>query len=203
MNVLTNLNGVAQYVRVELAGVDMQEAQEIVGKQGLFEIRVQSVGDSTEHVLYGDSVVSVQTPMMDPATGVWGVGFTLDDAGALALQKACIETGATKNPASHPINMYLDSEMVYSAPLSYELALSISKHPVNQLSASTGVGDEGKKKAQELASEALSEVATVKEQLAASQLQVQLSELAAQGADIIFCCGGGSGTGTAPPGTPK
>ncbi|HJJ71124.1 MAG TPA: preprotein translocase subunit SecD, partial [Methanocorpusculum sp.] len=77
-------------------------------------------------------------------------GFTLDDAGALALQKACIETGATKNPASHPINMYLDSEMVYSAPLSYELALSISKHPVNQLSASTGVGDEGKKQAQEL-----------------------------------------------------
>ena len=150
VNVLTNLNGVAQYVRVELAGVDMQEAQEIVGKQGLFEIRVQSVGDSTEHVLYGDSVVSVQTPMMDPATGVWGVGFTLDDAGALALQKACIETGATKNPASHPINMYLDSEMIYSAPLSYELALSISKHPVNQLSASTGVGDEGKKQAQEL-----------------------------------------------------
>ncbi|HJJ83097.1 MAG TPA: preprotein translocase subunit SecD, partial [Methanocorpusculum sp.] len=39
VNVLTNLNGVAQYVRVELAGVDMQEAQEIVGKQRLFEIR--------------------------------------------------------------------------------------------------------------------------------------------------------------------
>ena len=137
-------------MRVELAGVDMQEAQEIVGKQGLFEIRIQTVGDETEHVLYGDSVISVQTPQMDPATGVWGVGFTLDDAGALAFQQGCIETGATRNPAAHNINMYLDAEEVYSAPLSYELAASISKHPVNALSASTGTGEEGKQKAQEL-----------------------------------------------------
>lgn len=150
VNVLTGISGVAQYVRVELAGVDMQEAQEIVGKQGLFEIRIQTVGDETEHVLYGDSVISVQTPQMDPATGVWGVGFTLDDAGALAFQQGCIETGATRNPAAHNINMYLDAEEVYSAPLSYELAASISKHPVNALSASTGTGEEGKQKAQEL-----------------------------------------------------
>ncbi|MBE6506991.1 MAG: preprotein translocase subunit SecD [Methanocorpusculum parvum] len=150
VNVLTGINGIAQYVRVELAGVDMQEAQEIVGKQGLFEIRIQTTGENTDHVLYGDSVISVQTPMMDPGTGVWGVGFTLDDAGARALQQACIETGATKNPGSHNINMYLDEELVYSAPLSYGLASEISKHPVNQLSASTGTGDEGKQKAQEL-----------------------------------------------------
>ena len=150
VNVLTSINGVAQYVRVELAGVDMQEAQEIVGKQGLFEIRIQTTGEDTEHVLYGDSVIAVQTPQKDPATGVWGVGFTLDDAGAKAFQKGCIETGATRNPQAHNINMYLDSEVVYSAPLSYELAAQIALHPVNSLSASTGVGEEGKQKAQEL-----------------------------------------------------
>ena len=150
VNVLTGITGVAQYVRVELAGVDIQEAQEIVGKQGLFEIRIQTTGDATEHVLYGDSVISVQNPQKDPATGVWGVGFTLDDAGALAFQQGCIETGATKKPAAHNVNMYLDDELVYSAPLSYELAASIAKHPVNQLSASTGTGEEGKQQAQEL-----------------------------------------------------
>lgn len=150
VNVLTDLTGVSQYVRVELAGVDMQEAQEIVGKQGLFEVRIQTVGDATEHVLYGDSVIAVQTPQMDPENGVWGVGFTLDEAGALALQKACIESGATKNPSAHNINMYLDGEEVYSAPLSYGLAASIAKSPQNMLSASTGVGDEGRQQAQEL-----------------------------------------------------
>jgi preprotein translocase subunit SecD len=40
VNTLTGMNGVAQYIRVELAGVDMKQAQDIVGKQGKFEIRV-------------------------------------------------------------------------------------------------------------------------------------------------------------------
>ncbi|MDO5845925.1 MAG: preprotein translocase subunit SecD [Methanocorpusculum sp.] len=149
VNVLTGMNGIAQYVRVEMAGVDMQEAQEIVGKQGLFEIRIVTTGNETEHVLYGDSVISVQTPSKT-TSGVWGVGFSLDNAGAKAFQQACIDTGATKNPSAHNINMYLDGQMVYSAPLSADLAASISKTPVNTLSASTGVGDEGHKQAQEL-----------------------------------------------------
>ena len=45
VNTLTGLNNVARYVRVELAGVDMNEAQQIVGKQGKFEIRIQTTGN--------------------------------------------------------------------------------------------------------------------------------------------------------------
>ena len=149
VNILTGLNGVAQYVRVEMAGVDMQEAQEIVGKQGLFEIRIQTTGEETEHVLYGDAVISVQNPSKT-TSGVWGVGFSLSNEGAAKFQQACIETGATKNPNAHNINMYLDGEEVYSAPLSSDLAASIAKSPVNTLSASTGMGDEGYEKAKEL-----------------------------------------------------
>ena len=51
-----------RYVRVEMAGVDMNEAQQIVGKQGKFEIRIQTTGNETEHVLYGDAITSVQIP---------------------------------------------------------------------------------------------------------------------------------------------
>jgi preprotein translocase subunit SecD len=37
--VITALNGISRYIRIEMAGVSMGEAQEIVGKQGKFEIR--------------------------------------------------------------------------------------------------------------------------------------------------------------------
>ena len=74
VNTLTGLNNVARYIRVELAGVDMNQAQEIVGKQGKFEIRIVSINNQTEHVLSGDSITSVQTPSQEPpaaTSGVW------------------------------------------------------------------------------------------------------------------------------------
>ncbi|MDD3574101.1 MAG: preprotein translocase subunit SecD, partial [Methanospirillum sp.] len=37
--VITGLNGISRYIRIEMAGVSMGEAPEIVGKQGMFEIR--------------------------------------------------------------------------------------------------------------------------------------------------------------------
>jgi len=61
VNTLTGMNNVARYIRVELAGVDMKQAQEIVGKQGKFEIRIQTTGNQTEHVLSGETITSVQT----------------------------------------------------------------------------------------------------------------------------------------------
>ncbi|PKL58467.1 MAG: preprotein translocase subunit SecD, partial [Methanomicrobiales archaeon HGW-Methanomicrobiales-5] len=56
VNTLTGMNNVARYIRVELAGVDMKQAQEIVGKQGKFEIRVETTANQTEHVLFGDAI---------------------------------------------------------------------------------------------------------------------------------------------------
>ncbi|HJJ55247.1 MAG TPA: preprotein translocase subunit SecD, partial [Methanocorpusculum sp.] len=149
VNILTGMDGVSQYVRIEMAGVNMTEAQNIVGKQGLFEIRIQTTGNETTHVLYGDAVQAVQNPSKT-TSGVWGVGFTLSNDGATAFQKACVDTGATRYPSQHYINMYLDGQEVYSAPLSTDLAASIAKSPVNSLSASTGTGDEGYDKAKEL-----------------------------------------------------
>lgn len=151
VNTLINANSVAQYVRVEMAGVDMQTAQEIVGKQGLFEIRIVTTGNETAHVLYGDSVASVQNPAQNPAgSDNWGVGFNLNNDGAKALQQACIQYGATTNPQAHNLNMYLDGAEVYSAPLSNDLAVQIATHPVNSLYAGTGSGEEGHQQAQEL-----------------------------------------------------
>ena len=151
VNTLTGLNNVARYIRVELAGVDMKQAQEIVGKQGKFEIRVITANNQTEHVLFGDAITSVQPPTQEPAgSDHWGVSFTLSESGAAAFQTAAIQSGATADPANHNLVMILDNQTVYSAPLSTDLAGKIQSQPITQLFASTGTGKYGTQEATNL-----------------------------------------------------
>ncbi|NMB78126.1 MAG: preprotein translocase subunit SecD, partial [Methanomicrobiales archaeon] len=147
---LTGMNNVARYVRIELAGVDMNQAQEIVGKQGKFEIRVQTTGNESEHVLFGDTITSVKNPEKDLESGSWGVQFTLNEAGAKAFQEGAIKYGATQEPEKHNLVMLLDNKTVYSAPLNDRLAGSLRTEPVRVLVASTGTGNYGLSQAQNL-----------------------------------------------------
>lgn len=150
VNILTGLNGITRYVRVELAGVDMETANEIVGKQGKFEIRIQTTGNQTQHVLFGDSITSVGTPEKSPQYGTWGVGFTLDEAGAKAFQEAAISSNAVNDPQNHEMIMYLDNETVFDGPLNLNLANSLKVNPVRSLTATTGSGDQGMEDAMNL-----------------------------------------------------
>ena len=151
VNTLVGMNNVARYIRVELAGVDMKTAQEIVGKQGKFEIRIQTVGNATEHVIYGDAITSVQVPSQNPiGSDKWGVGFTLSQAGAQSLQQSAIKYGATVDPNSHYLSMLLDNKTVYSAPLSDDLAGQMQTTPSRELFASTGAGKYGMQQATNL-----------------------------------------------------
>jgi len=144
VNTLTGMNNVARYIRVELAGVDMKQAQEIVGKQGKFEIRVETTANQTEHVLFGDAITSVQNPSQEPAgSDRWGVGFTLSESGAAAFRQGAIKYGATADPANHNLVMLLDNKTVYSAPLSDDLAGKLQAENIRQLYASTGAGKAG------------------------------------------------------------
>jgi preprotein translocase subunit SecD len=144
VNTLIGMNNVARYIRVELAGVDMKQAQDIVGKQGKFEIRVQTVGNESEHVLFGDAITSVQNPSQEPAgSDRWGVGFTLSDNGAAAFRDGAIKFGATADPENHYLVMLLDNKTVYSAPLSSDLAGKLQAEKIRQLYASTGAGKSG------------------------------------------------------------
>ena len=123
---------------MELAGVSMSEAQNIVGRQGKFEIRIVTTGNETEHVLFGDTITGVGNPSQEPpGSGKWGVAFNLNDAGALAFQQAAINYGATTDPNNHNVQMLLDNQTVYSAPLSPELAGNLQSQQVKSLFAST------------------------------------------------------------------
>ncbi len=146
---ITGINGICRYMRIELAGVSLNEALEIVGKPGKFEIRIQTATNETEHVLWGDVVSSVQTPHMEPG-GMWGVPFALSTEGAEQFQQGAITYGATKDPNSHYLEMILDGNVVYSAPLSPSLAGDLQVAPTRSMRASTGAGEEGREEARML-----------------------------------------------------
>jgi preprotein translocase subunit SecD len=129
--------------------MDVATAQDVVAKQGKFEIRIQTHDNETEHVLYGDSVESLETPQGDRQGG-WGVPFTLSEEGAKIFQKAAIDAGATKNPDAHVISMYLDKDEIFRAPLSAELAGSLEKTPLRILEARVGSRAVGAQNAREL-----------------------------------------------------
>jgi preprotein translocase subunit SecD len=151
ISTLTGLDGVTRYIRVELAGVTMSEAQQVVGKQGKFEIRIVTTGNQSEHVVFGDSITGVGNPNQEPpGSGKWGVSFALNEDGAKAFQAAAIQFGAVSDPDNHELQMLLDGKVIYSAPLSPELAGNLQGEVVRQLVASTGAGTAGQQAAQNL-----------------------------------------------------
>lgn len=138
-----------KFILIDLAGVDVATAQDIVGKPGKFEIRIQTEGNETMHVLYGDAVESVDIPQGDRESN-WGVPFTLSEEGAQVFRKMAIDTGATENPSAHEISMHLDKDEIFSAPLAPELAASLQKVTMRNMVAQVGGGDEGSQRAREL-----------------------------------------------------
>ncbi|HOX35828.1 MAG TPA: preprotein translocase subunit SecD [Methanoregulaceae archaeon] len=151
VNTLAGLNNVARYVRIEMAGVNMEEAREIVGKQGKFEIRIQTTGNETDHVLWGDAITSVGTETKSATEGnVWSVPFTLSESGAAALRDAAIKYGATTDPESHHLIMILDNQTIFDAPLATSAAASLATTPNRQWQATTGTGAAGQAAAETL-----------------------------------------------------
>ena len=122
-----------------MAGVDMNQAQQIVGKQGKFEIRIQTTGNETEHVLYGDTITSVQVPSKD-TSGNWGVGFTLAMRVPRHSEMRPSSTAQQQIPLTINLAMILDNKTVYSAPLSSNLASSLQSETTRSMIASTGTG---------------------------------------------------------------
>ncbi len=136
------------YLLIDLAGIDINTAREIAAKPGKFEIRIRVKDNETEHVLYGTDI----TPGLPSKEkgDIWGVSFTLNDAGAQALRDAAIKYGAVTDPEAHNLIMSLDEKVVFDAPLSPDLARNIQSVPQKNMVATTGAGDEGQREATQL-----------------------------------------------------
>ena len=133
------------YILIDFAGIDLATAKEIAEKPGKFEIRIQTTGNETEHVLYGDAISSVGIPTFHDEQ--WHTPFTLKEEGAKALQKVALETGAIDDPESHYLDMYLDGDKIYGAPLSPSAASKLREGPIYSWEAGTGTDEAAKTEA--------------------------------------------------------
>ncbi len=138
------------YILIDFAGIDLATAKNIAEKPGKFEIRIITQGNESKHAIYGDEIETVSIVGYQEDQGQWYVPFTLTDSGAQALREVAIETGATRDPMSHNLVMYLDENEVYSAPLSYSAASKLEEVPIYAWQASTGPDEESKAKAEQL-----------------------------------------------------
>ena len=141
---------------IDLAGIDLDTAQEIVATPGKFEIRIYTAdNNTTEHVVWGEHITAVDIPR--ERNGGWGIGFTVDGVGANAIRDAAVESGAVDDPEAHELVMLLDDKEIYSAPIAYELADNLrtlyekdENVPSYGLVATTGGGMEGRAQATQL-----------------------------------------------------
>ena len=142
-----------KYILIDLAGLGVDKARDIVGKPGIFEIKVLTSTGEKAHVLYGEDIIFVDTPMVfgqNQQIAPWGVGFTLNERGANALQQAAVIYGALEDAEAHPFIMTLDESEVYNASLSPDLVQTLHRGVVTRLMASTGIEEEGHAKADDL-----------------------------------------------------
>lgn len=120
---------------------------------GNFEMRIQTSGNQSEHILYGGEVKSASISLHDGQTSAsvpWVVSMALSPTGAEAFRQACMAQNVTSDQENHPIIMLLDGNVVYSAPLSRELAEEIANHTIDSLVMSTSPGDEGRELAEKV-----------------------------------------------------
>lgn len=128
------------FVVVNYSNLSDDKAVSIATTPGVFEMRIQTTGNDSAHVLYGEDVASVSSPKSFAYQSGWGIPIMLTQNGAKQLQQACIQYGATTDPDSHPIIMRLDGVEFNREPLASDLASSISKAPVLQMNIMLGNG---------------------------------------------------------------
>ena len=113
------------YILIDLAGMPLEEARNLVAKPGKFEIKIYINDTETKLICTGASIKRVSSYSKDTMTGQWKVPFELTKEASDQFRKMCIEYGAVDNPEAHPIAMYLDNKEVFKAPLSSSLARDI------------------------------------------------------------------------------
>ncbi len=139
------------YMLIDFSGLTYEKAMDIVGSTGLFEMRIQSSGNESVHIVDGKDVIgqSLNSDQAGTETA-WGVNFQLSREGAQAFHDIASQYDILNNPGQHQVIMLLDGVEFHRAPISTEhrpnersLAQMLMDGPVDSMVASTGVGQSG------------------------------------------------------------
>ena len=141
------------YMLIDFAGLTYDKAMDLVGTPGKFEMRIQSTGNESEHIIYGSDVIGQTVQSLGQTSSgetYWGVGFQLSREGAEAFHQVASKYDIVNNPQQHQVIMLLDNKEFHRAPISNDarqgqlgLADKLMQGPVDTMVAETGVGQEG------------------------------------------------------------
>ncbi len=139
------------YMLIDFSGLTYNQAMDIVGSPGLFEMRIQSSGNESVHIIDGKDVIgeSMRSEPTETGEPYWGVNFQLSREGAQAFHDIASQYDILNNPDDHQVIMLLDGKEFHRAPISTDtrggksLAQMLMEGPVDTMVASTGVGQAG------------------------------------------------------------
>nr|QNO45086.1 protein translocase subunit SecD [Methanosarcinales archaeon ANME-2c ERB4]QNO46062.1 protein translocase subunit SecD [Methanosarcinales archaeon ANME-2c ERB4] len=157
---------------INFTGVDVQDVQivkDILSMPGTFEIRIRTGGKGgdinvgqrlgeieniTVHSIYGSEGIECREtiPVRHAEDFPWGVCISLKKEAAAKLWGDAEKYGVLDNSMNHEFVMLLDDEVIYSAPISQDLASEIMSKTIemDNLVCQTGLGDKGLRRGKEL-----------------------------------------------------
>jgi preprotein translocase subunit SecD len=130
------------YMLIDFSGLTYNQAMDLVGKPGVFEMRIQSSANESVHIIDGKDVVGedIRADPVGNGETAYGVGFQLSREGAEAFHQIASQYDIVGNPEQHQVIMLLDGKEFHRAPIDSRLAEKLLAGPVDQMIASTGVG---------------------------------------------------------------
>lgn len=133
------------FVDVNYGNASGDLVKEIATMPGHFEMRIQTTGNQSAHVLNGSEITTASLSRTSDSNGTarWGATILLSPAGAQLFQAACVGYNATVDPENHTIIMLLDGAVISSAPLSTGLADQIEAGKIDTLVINAGNSDAG------------------------------------------------------------
>ncbi len=128
-----------EYIIVQIAGISVEEARKLAESQGKLEVKIGNIT-----VFTGRDIIRIEPYELNPETQRYGVPFTITEEAARRFRDVAIATNF-----SLPVDMYLDDNLVNSAPIGEDLKLAMLRgEVVKALILETGYGEDAKKEAE-------------------------------------------------------
>jgi preprotein translocase subunit SecD len=140
------------YMLIDFSGLTYDQAMDLVGKPGVFEMRIQTSGNESEHILYGKDVTGAGISAEPVGNGEtqYGVGFQLSREGAQMFHDVVSKYDILNNPSQHQVIMLLDGKEFHRAPIDPKLAQKLLAGLEDSMVASTGIGPEAYEEARKV-----------------------------------------------------
>lgn len=106
----------SEFIIVEIAGAKPEEAEKVIGKPGRLAVKIGNITAFT-----GSGLAKVESFSKNPASGSWGVPFTLKDEAALSFRDVAVLTNFSR------VYMYMDEGTRIAAVVSLANASTISE----------------------------------------------------------------------------